>query len=235
METILTWLNQAVEGAPVVSLTAALVWGVLSVVCSPCHLASIPLIVGYINGQERMTARRATAVSSLFAAGILVTIAIIGAITAALSSVTGRIVGDIGPYGTYIVAGIFFIVGLHLLDVIPLPLSAPGQVSMKRRGLLGGFILGLIFGVALGPCTFAYMAPVLAMSIKLSSDRPAWAGALLAAYGLGHCIVIALAGASTGLVQRWLDWNQRSRGAVILRRICGLAVLGAGLYLVYKA
>ena len=231
METILTWLNRAVEGAPAVSLTAALVWGVLSVVCSPCHLASIPLIVGYINGQGRMSARRATAVSSMFAAGILVTIAIIGVITHFI----GQIIGDIGPYGTYIVAGVFFLVGLHLLDVIPLPLSGPGHVNMKRRGLLGGFLLGLIFGVALGPCTFGYLMPVLVVSTKLSSDRPVQAGALLLAYGLGHCIVIALAGALTGLVQRWLDWNRRSRGAMILRRICGLAVLGGGSYLVYKA
>ena len=60
-----------------------------------------------------------------------------GAITAA----AGGIIGDIGPYGTYIVAAVFFVVGLHLLDVIPLPLSAPGQVGMKRRGLVLAYIM----------------------------------------------------------------------------------------------
>ena len=90
----------------------------------------------------------------LFAVGILVTIAAIGAITA----VAGRMMGDVGRYGNYVVAVIFFVVGLHLVGVIPLSLSGAGQVGMKRKGYLAAFILGLVFGIALGPCTFAYMA-----------------------------------------------------------------------------
>jgi len=52
--------------------------------------------------------------------------------------------GDIGKYGNYIVAVVFFVVGLHLLGIIPMPWSGPGQVGMKRKGLLSAFILGLI-------------------------------------------------------------------------------------------
>ena len=62
-------------------------------------------------------------------------------------------------------------VGLHLLGVIPMPWSGPGQVSMKRKGLLAAFILGLVFGIALGPCTFAYMAPMLGVTFKLAADQ----------------------------------------------------------------
>jgi len=54
-------------------------------------------------------------------------------------------------------------------------------------------------------------------------------------YGLGHCSVIVLAGTSTGLVQKYLNWNEKSKGAVILKRICGLLVLAGGVYLVYVA
>jgi cytochrome c-type biogenesis protein len=125
------------------------------------------LIVGFIDQQGRMSARRALIISTLFAVGILITIAVIGAITAA----AGRMLGDVGKYGNYFVAVIFFVVGLHLLDVIPMPFSGPGQVGMKRKGMLAAFILGLVFGIALGPCTFAYMAPMLAVTFKVASTQ----------------------------------------------------------------
>jgi len=50
-----------------------------------------------------------------------------------------------------------------------MPFSGPGQVGMKRKGMLAAFILGLVFGIALGPCTFAYMAPMLAVTFKVAS------------------------------------------------------------------
>lgn len=229
MEKLFTALTHAVEGAPTVALAAAFVWGILSILLSPCHLSSIPLIVGFIDKQGRMSTKRTFAISSLFAGGILITIAAVGAVTAA----AGRMMGDVGPYGNYFVAAIFFLVGLYLLDVIPAPWSGPGQLGMKRKGMPAAFILGLVFGVAVGPCTFAYMAPMLAVTFRVASTALLYGIALLVAYGLGHCSVIILAGASTGWVQRYLNWNERSKGAVILKRICGVLVLLAGLYLIY--
>ena len=117
MEQLFTSLTHAVEGAPFLALIAALIWGILSILLSPCHLASIPLIVGFIDEQGKISTGRAFLISLLFAAGILLTIAVIGAVTAS----AGRMMGDIGCYGNYFVAIIFFIVGLHLLGVIPMP------------------------------------------------------------------------------------------------------------------
>ncbi len=231
MEKLFTTLSHAVEGAPLVALTAAIVWGILSILLSPCHLASIPLIVGFISEQNQVAARRAFWISTLFAVGILITIAIIGAITAA----AGRMLGDVGRYGNYFVALIFFAVGLHLLGVIPMPWSGPGQVGMKRKGLLAAFILGLVFGIALGPCTFAYMAPMLGVTFKLSATNFLYGTLLLLAYGLGHCSVIVAAGTSTELVQRFLNWNEQSRGVTIVRCLCGVLVMLAGAYLLWSA
>jgi len=231
MQELFTALTRAVEGTPAIALAAAFVWGILSVLLSPCHLSSIPLIVGFIDQQGRVSTRRAFLISTLFAVGILITIGAIGAVTAA----AGRMLGDVGRYGNYVVAAIFFLVGLVLLDVIPMPWSGPGQVGMKRKGLLAAFLLGLVFGVALGPCTFAYMAPMLGVTFKLASARMAYGVLLLAAYGVGHCSVIVLAGTCTGLVQKYLDWNEKSRGAVLLKKVCGVLVLAGGLWLIYTA
>jgi cytochrome c-type biogenesis protein len=231
MERLFTSLTRAVEATPTIAIMASFVWGILSIVLSPCHLSSIPLIVGFIDKQGRMSTKRAFAISSLFAGGILITIAAIGVITAA----AGRMMGDVGRYGNYFVAAIFFLVGLYLLDVITLPWSGPGQIGMKRKGLLAALTLGLIFGIAIGPCTFAYMAPMLAVTFRVASTALLYGIVLLVAYGIGHCSVIVLAGTSTGLVQRYLNWNEKSKGAVILKRICGVLVLLAGLYLIYIA
>src|SRR5690349_12765265 len=127
MERLFSGLSEAVEGVPLVALAAAAVWGVLSVVLSPCHLSSIPLIVGFISGQGRVTTGRAFGIASLFAVGILATIGAIGAATAA----AGRMMGDVGRWGNYGVALIFFVVGLHLMGLIPMPWSGPGQVGLK--------------------------------------------------------------------------------------------------------
>jgi cytochrome c-type biogenesis protein len=231
MEHLFTWLTHAVEGTPAVALVASLVWGILSILLSPCHLASIPLIVGFIGQQGRMSTRRAFLISMLFATGILITIALIGVITAA----AGRVVGSLGAWGNYFLAAIFFLVGLVLLDVIPMPFSGPSQVGMQRKGLLAAFILGLVFGVALGPCTFAFMAPVLAVTFKVAATNAAYAALLLLAYGVGHCSVIVLAGTFTEVVQHYLNWTERSKGAVVLKKICGVLVLLGGIYMIYTA
>ena len=224
-------LTRLVRGAPAVALGASFLWGILSVLLSPCHLSSIPLIVGFIDAQGRTTARRAFATSSLFAGGILITIGIIGGITAA----AGRMLGSVGAWANYFVAAIFLLVALVLLDVLPMPWSGPGQVGMKRRGPLAAFILGLVFGVALGPCTFAYMAPMLGVTFKVASASLAYGVLLLAAYGIGHCSVIVAAGTSTELVQRYLNWNERSKGAVVVKRLCGALVAVGGIYLIHTA
>ncbi len=231
MQELFTALTRAIEGTPLVALAAALLWGVLSILLSPCHLASVPLIVGFIDVQGRISSRRAFLISTVFAGGILVTITLVGAVTAA----AGRMLGDVGRYGNYFVAAIFFLVGLHLLDVIPMPWSGPGQVGMKRKGVLAAFVLGLVFGIALGPCTFAYMAPMLAVTFKLGATSLPYGILLLLTYAVGHCAVIVLAGTSTELVQRYLNWNERSKGAIIVRMVCGAVVLAGGLYLVYAA
>ena len=231
LEQLFTTLTRAIEGTPAVALSAAFVWGILSIVLSPCHLASIPLIVGFIDEQGQISTRRAFQIALLFSLGILATIGLIGAVTAA----AGRMLGDVGPGGNYFVAAVFFLVGLHLLGVIPMPFTGPGQVKMKKRGRLAAFILGLVFGIALGPCTFAYMAPMLAVSFRMAAAQMAYGILLLLAYGVGHCAVIVLAGTFTESVQHYLNWNESSQGATILKKICGVLVLLAGLWMLHVA
>ena len=231
IEQVLTTMSQAVYATPTIALAAAAGWGVLSILLSPCHLASIPLIVGFIEGQGQMSTRRAFIVSTLFAIGILISIALIGLLTA----LAGRMLGDLGAFGNWLVAIIFFIFGLHLWGLIPMPWSSPSQVGITRKGLLAALLLGLIFGIALGPCTFAFMGPVLGVAFAEASNNMLYAASLILAYGVGHCAVIVFAGTFTEKVQQYLNWNEHSQGTLWIKRICGILVMAGGVWLIYSA
>jgi len=226
---LFTSLSGALTQSPEIAIGAAFIWGVLSVVLSPCHIACIPLIVGFIDGQGNITTKRAFGLSSLFGFGILITIGVVGLITGLM----GRMVGDIGGYGSYFVAIIFFAIGLNLMGVLPLPFMEGGaNPNYQKKGFLAAFILGLLFGIALGPCTFAYMATMLGVVFSIASTQIVFALALLLAYGVGHCMVLVIAGTFTEVVEHYLHWSEISQGAVILKKVCGILVMLGGVYLI---
>ena len=143
--------------------------------------------------------------------------------------------GDVGMWGNFIVAGVFFVVGLYLMDVINLPWGGIVPRTSFARGWKGALLLGLIFGIGLGPCTFAYMAPMLGITFRLADTNLPYGILLLLAYGLGHCSVIVAAGTSTEIVQRYLNWNEKSKGTLIIKKVCGVLVILGGLYLLFTA
>jgi len=219
-------LTNAMYGAPWLAFVASLGWGVLSVVLSPCHLAGIPLVVGCIDAQGRDSARKALPAATVFTLGVLLTIAALGAITWSL----GRMLGDIGAWSDWLVSGVFLLVGLYLLDLLPLRWSGLNMTAFRRRNLLTLFVVGLLFGFTLGPCTFAYMTPVLALVFSSAGTQPHFAVGLLLAFAIGHGGVLLLAGVFGGWVQGALRWHGSSKGARWLKRACGLLVLAGAFY-----
>ncbi len=232
MGEILTAFGNAFAASAALALPAAFLWGVLSVVLSPCHLSSIPLVVAYMNGgTEFPTGRRALLISTSFATGMLGSIAVIGVLTAA----AGRMAGDVGRWGTYALAAVFFAVGLNLLGILPLPTWSTPSAGTGRRGPRGALVLGLLFGAALGPCTFAFMAPLLALAFRSGAEAAAYGALLVLVYGLGHGAAIVVAGVSAQNVQRWLGWKAGAHAATVVRGVAGVAVIAGGIYFLYTA
>ncbi|MFH0807269.1 MAG: cytochrome c biogenesis protein CcdA [Elusimicrobiota bacterium] len=229
---IFTWVSGTLQSAPHIALFGSFIWGILSVVLSPCHLSSIPLIVGFINGQGKVSVKRAFLISLFFSTGVLITIGALGLLT----GIAGRMLGDIGRFGNYFVSAIFFVVGLYLMDILPLPFLNSGisQPGFSKKGLFASFTLGLIFGIALGPCTFAYMAPILGVAFSVAASNLIFAVSLVLVYALGHISVIVFAGTFSEAVQNYLNWNEKSKGAVIVKKICGILVIIGGVYLIKK-
>ncbi len=230
MENLITSFAGAVESAAPIAVPLALLWGVLSILLSPCHLASIPLIVGYISRQGNTGSNRAFNISVVFSLGIMITIILVGIATAA----AGRLLGDIGQFGYYFAAAVMLYFGLNLLEILPSPFKRDKSFSPKNAGLAGALVLGLIFGIALGPCTFAFMAPILGVAFSTGSKYPVFAILLVAAFSVGHCGVIVAAGTFSSSIQSFLKWNEKSGIVPILRKVCGVLVILGGLYILYR-
>ncbi|MCU7497154.1 MAG: cytochrome C biogenesis protein [Ignavibacteria bacterium] len=230
LNEIFTQLNSALYGNIYLAVLASFIWGILSILLSPCHLSSIPLVIGYITSQGSISIRRTFSISLTFAFGILLTITMIGMITLSL----GRLMGDIGTLGNYLVAIVFFVIGLYLLDLIKLPWNGISLSSTRFKGLRAAFVLGLLFGIGLGPCTFAFMAPVLGVVFQAATTSIVIPVSLLAAFALGHCFVIAGAGTLSQVVQKYLNWTGSSNVMLYTKRICGILVILGGVYIVYN-
>lgn len=226
---IFEWLNNILMQNIYMAVTASFLWGILSVMLSPCHLSSLPLIIGYINRKGIPALKTAFFDSLVFALGILITIAIIGLITGLL----GGLIGDIGVTGNYIVAIVFFAAGLYLLDVINPDWNFIHPEKINSKGYLLAFLLGLLFGAGLGPCTFAYMAPVLGVVFKYSSTNLTYAILLIAAFAFGHVIVIAAAGTMSAKIGKYLKWADSSGAVIVFKKICGVLVILGGIYFIY--
>jgi cytochrome c-type biogenesis protein len=222
-------LSNALTANPAIALGAAFIWGVLSILLSPCHLASIPLIVGFLNGQAVLNQRRAFGLSTMFTLGILLMMALIGLVT----SMLGRLMGDVGAWVEPVMGVVFMIVALFISDIVRMPSFVSG-INNRGRGAWAALSLGFLLGIALGPCSFAFMAPILGIAFGAAGSRLVFALALLGAYIIGHCLVIILAGTFAGKVQVYLNWSSQSKGTKTLRYVCAALVLAAGLYLIFK-
>jgi len=226
-------LSHALESTPSFAIGAAFCWGCLSILLSPCHLASIPLIIGFLTDKGTISLRRAFSITVLFSVGILLTIGIIGAITASI----GRMLGDIGRWGNSLVGGILIFIALYLFGLLRIPWFSGGgnSVFLNKKGYIGAFLIGIFFGFALGPCTFAYLAPVLGLVFRISATHMIYGITLIFAYAVGHCAVIVAAGILYEKLQHYLNWVSDSKSARVLKLACGALVLVAAAYLIYTS
>ncbi len=225
MDQVLILINQWMGSGVGLAALGCFLWGVVSVLFSPCHLASIPLIVGYVAGQDKLVEGRQAAVyAGLFTTGLFITIAAIGVICALL----GRMLGDVGPYWTIVVGLILVWVALDMLGVAKCSMTGNMMGRFKLRGMGGALVLGLAYGVLSGSCTFGFIAPILAV---ITVQEKILTGVLLIVlFGLGHCIPIVIAGSSTALVRRLMANASWQRGGTAFRRLAGILIGLMGLY-----
>ena len=219
--TINSWIGQGLF----LGGLGCFLWGMVSVLFSPCHLASIPLIVSYVAAQDQTVEERKAAVYSfVFTIGLFLTIAVIGVICTLL----GRMLGDVGPYLSIAVGVILVWVALDFLGLAKCSMPSGMMAKIQVKGILGAFILGLAYGVLSGSCTFGFIAPILAI---ITLQQKILTGIVfIVLFGLGHCIPIAIAGSSTAFVKRLLENSTWAAGGTFFRKLAGLCIGILGIY-----
>jgi len=229
MDPFLILIHEWMGSGVALAAVGCFLWGMVSVLFSPCHLASIPLIVGYVAGQDKLVeGRHAALYAGLFTTGLFLTIAAIGAICALL----GRMLGDVGPYWAIVVGLILLWVGMDMLGVAKCSMGGSLMGRFRLRGMAGAFVLGLAYGVLSGSCTFGFIAPILAV---ITVQEKVMTGILLIVlFGLGHCIPIVIAGSSTALVRRIMANASWQRGGTVFRRLAGALIGLMGVYFVMR-
>jgi len=219
LETFFLIVNEWIASGTTIAALGCFLWGMISVVFSPCHLASIPLIVAYVGGQERaVDPRQAGIYSAAFTAGLFITIALIGIVCALL----GRMLGDVGNYWQILIGGILIWVALGMLGVEKCSMSGGLLYRLNFKGIFGAFMLGLAYGVLSGSCTFGFIAPILA--IITVQQKIATGILFILLFATGHCLPIVVAGSSTAAVRKLMEnsawqgagsWFRKGAGAVI--------------------
>ena len=227
LESFYLTINNWIVGATIYALIGSFLWGMVSVMLSPCHLASIPLIVAYVGGQQiQINPRQAGLYSVAFSLGLFVSIALVGIACALL----GRMLGDVGGFWQVLVGGVLIWVALGMLGVESCSMSGSMLTRLNFRGLIGALGLGLAYGILSGTCTFGFIAPILAI-ITVQEKILAGIGLILV-FALGHCIPIIIAGSSTAAVKTLLE-NSRWQGAAFMfRKGAGVLIILLGLYFI---
>lgn len=224
-DTFLITVNQWMSGGLAVSAAGAFLWGMVSVLFSPCHLASIPLIVAYVGGQKTAVhPRTAGWYAGAFSMGLFITIATVGIVCAML----GRMLGDVGVWWQVLVGAVLVWVALGMLGVQACSISGSMLYRLKLRGIHGAFGLGLAYGILSGSCTFGFIAPILAI---VTVQQKIFAGSvMMILFALGHCLPIVVAGSSTAMVRKLTESSAWQGAGLWFRRSAGVLIALLGIY-----
>ena len=234
-------VRRRLDGAPQMQSPAAASWWVglllacwlgLQTAISPCPMATNIAAMSFL-GRAAGSPRRALLSAALYALGrttAYVTVAaVLGASLAGqatLSALLRRSVAELlGP--------VMIAASALMLDLLPLSfsgveISAEFHARVRRWGLAGAFLVGVLFALSFCP----YSAALFFSLIPMISQYGSWL-AMPAAYGLatalpvaGLAVVLAVSLHNVGRAVRRMRTVER-----VTRLAAGWVFLGAGLWL----
>lgn len=215
-------LPKVVGERSVLTLVIVFFGGIVTSI-SPCILSMVPLLVSYIGAYGEGNRSRGFILSSSFVTGLAVTFAMLGFIAAYF----GRVFGQVGVFWYYILAAVAIIMGLQLIGVLTFNLPGLQKIPVRKAGMGGSLIMGMLFGLVASPCA----TPVLAVIITYAAvqGEPGYGSALLFVYGLGHGLPLLIAGTFTGLarnmpkINRYTQYLSYASGFILI--LLGLTLL----------
>ena len=196
----------------------------------PCNVAMIPLIVGYLGGSTNLSRGRSFALSLTFATGLAITFMALGVV----ATLVGGMIGGASRLWYYVVAGVCFLIALHMLGAFRLP-EIPWMGRLRERislkGIPGALALGLVSGLVASQCATPVLAAILTY-VMARQGALAYGAALLFVYALGRGVPIVLAGTFTGVIKRLRPFG---RWSPVIEKVSAVIILGVGVYFLWIA
>jgi cytochrome c-type biogenesis protein len=186
---------------------------------TPCMLSMLPITIGYIGGYEARSRIQAATQSTWFALGLATTLAGLGIAAAGL----GNVYGQVGAGLPIVVSAIAILMGLNLLEALPLQLPSWGGMDWISKDLPEGvrsYLIGLTFGLVASPCSTPVLITLLAWVTE--TKDPVLGGVLLLSYTVGYVTPLVLAGTFTASIKkllelrRWSSWITPASGALLV-------------------
>ena len=223
METIFNNIQHIIQNQHGLAFLAVFVGGLISA-ASPCVLAAIPLIIGYVGGYSEGNKKKAALFSLVFVLGLSITFTLLGA----AASVMGQFLGFMGRWLYIGLAVIAIGMGLQLMGIISIPLPFQKTRAVKTKGLVGAFLLGMLTGTVSSPCATPVLAVILAY-VSTQGDL-VYGGSLLFVYAIGHCALIFIAGLSIGFTESLVSSRGVKNFSLYLKKFSGAILIVMGIY-----
>lgn len=230
MELLTFVTNIGENGGYWAALLAAFLWGGVSIIFSPCHLSSLPLVLGVV-AKKDISIKKTFSIAVVFSLGVLLILLVIGLI----STMLGILLGRIGAWSNLIPMAILLVFGLYFLGVLKLNFlnslfSAP---FFKKVSLWSVLVMGLFFGIGMGACTFAYLSPVMAASLKYAENGFTSSFLFYIAFALGHVtVIVSIAMLGKRLLMTG-GQNRNPKVMNIIQKVIGILMLaGAGYFII---
>jgi cytochrome c biogenesis protein CcdA len=226
LESLIASIGDIIQNQGWLAFPACFFGGVVSS-ASPCVLAMIPLVIGYVGGYSEGSQKRAIQYSLMFTLGLTITFTILGVIAGAL----GSLFGDVGGFWHYVLPPVVILLGIYLIlaDKLNLNVGLSQRFLPKKKALLGAFLLGLFLGIVASPCA----TPVLGVILTFAATKKqiVYSGGLLLAYAMGHWILVLSAGISAGFAQKVLASKGIANFSSYSKKVAGVILIGVGIYL----
>lgn len=196
---------------------------------SPCSLAMLPIIIGYVGGYSKENPFKTTLQLIFFIFGTSIVFAIIGIICA----ITGKVfVSFAGGYFSIVLASLILVMGLKILGILDFELPVLIKEIPQSSGTNIFFypiLLGAVFALAGTPCSTPILAGIMAFA---SLSAKVWLAVLLLfAFSLGQGLILVIAGVFTSSVKNMRGFANVSE---ILLKISGGLLVIASIYIFYK-
>ncbi len=232
IENLINNLSLYLETSVFLAFLAAYLGGIV-ISFTPCTYPLIPVTIGFIGVQESSSKLRGFMLSLFYVIGLAITYAALGAVAA----LSGRIFGQMQttPWTYFIMANLCLVMGLSMLDVFNISIPVPQKLmklndSSNKKGFLNSFLIGMVSGVVIGPCTAPALGVLLAYVAVKTNVLVGMGLLFIFAFGMGTLLIIVgtFAGFIASLPKSG-EWMTK------IKFISGLILIGAAEYFLYIA